>query len=418
MVQRSFDFDYGTSIEFIMNILHLMPYSPVPPNFGGALRTYNILKNIVRNHEVTLVSFGTLDDKRRIDEEFGTSLKDVIIIPGPWEQKYRRLAQFYSTLNQHSFFHSFVVNSRMQETLDRIFNRKVFDIVQTEFSHLGSYNLKTDAIKILDAHNVEYDNFRRMWKNMNSPLRKFHYYLEYKKLFKEEIEGCRKQDALFVTSERDKKLFEKDVSHVPMYVIPNGVDSAYFTSGDTIPEPWTLVFTGMMAYVPNYDGMLFFLDEIFPLIQKKIPQAKIYIVGNRPPKHLCQRASDNVMITGYTDDVRPYIRRASVYVVPLRMGSGTRLKISEALSMKKPIVTTSIGCEGIKVVSGESVLIADEPQAFADGVIRLLYDADSRSRLIRNGYEVMRSTYEWSVIGRKVEEHYQLLLNNRKGVSL
>jgi glycosyltransferase involved in cell wall biosynthesis len=100
------------------------------------------------------------------------------------------------------------------------------------------------------------------------------------------------------------------------------------------------------------------------------------------------------------------------------MGSGTRLKISEALSMKKPIVTTSIGCEGIEVVSGESVLIADEPQAFADEVIRLLHDAELRSRLIRNGYEVMRSIYEWSVIGKKVEEHYHLLLNNRKGVSL
>jgi len=401
-----------------MNILHLMPYSPVPPNFGGALRTYNILKNIVRNHEVTLVSFGTLEDKRRIEEEFGTSLKEVIIIPESWEQKYRRLAQLYSTLNRHSFFHLFVVNNRMQETLNRIFDRKVFDIVQTEFSHLGSYDLQTDAIKILDAHNVEYDNFRRMWLNTISPLRKFHYYLEYKKLFKEEIDGCRKQDALFVTSERDKELFEKDVPNVPMYVIPNGVDSAYFTSGNTAPEPWTLVFTGMMAYVPNYDGILYFLDEIFPLIQKKIPQVKIYIVGNRPPKHLSLRASDSIVITGYTEDVRPYIRRASVYVVPLRMGSGTRLKISEALSMKKPIVTTSIGCEGIEVVSGESVLIADEPQAFADEVIRLLHDAELRSRLIRNGYEVMRSTYEWSVIGKKVEEHYHLLLNNRKGVSL
>jgi polysaccharide biosynthesis protein PslH len=397
-----------------MKILHLMPYSPVPPNFGGALRTYNILKNIIKKCEVSLVLFGSENSRKIIKEEFGGSIKDIFLVSDQWERNYKRLAQVYSTFSRHSCFHLQAVNKPMQHMLDRILDQNTFDIVQTEFSHLGSYDLKTEAVKVLDAHNVEYDNFRRMWINTRSPHRRLYYYMEFKKLYAEEIEGCQKQDALFVTSERDKELFSKSLSNVPMYVIPNGVDATYFTPSENQPEPYSLVFTGMMGYVPNYDGVLYFLDEIFPIIKKRIPQVKIYIVGNRPPKHLCQRASDNIIITGYTDDVRPFINRGSVYVVPLRMGSGTRLKIAEALSMKKPIVTTSVGCEGINVVSGESALIADTPSEFAESVIRLLGDESLRRKLITNGYELMRTTYEWSVIGEKIQEHYQLLLRERK----
>ncbi len=397
-----------------MKILHLMPYSPVPPNFGGALRTYNILKNIVPHHDVTLALFGDKSDEDKLRKEFNGLIRSIHTVPEPWQRKHYRLGQFYSTLHTHSFFHMLAVNSKMQSLLDRLLSNDSFDIVQTEFSHLGSYNLKTDAVKIIDAHNIEYDNFRRMWLNDHRPIRKFHYFLEYKKLLNEEINGCSKQDALFLTSERDKKLFDKDIPGVPKFVIPNGVDSTYFSPGENQPEPFTMVFTGMMAYVPNYDGILYFLDEIFPLVQKKVPNAKVYIVGNRPPKQLSDRATENIIITGFVEDVRPFIRRASIYIVPLRMGGGTRLKIAEALSMKIPIVTTSIGCEGIDIASGESAIIADDPVSFADEIVSLFHDDAKRKKLINNGYELMKSKYEWSVIGKKILETYQYLVNNLK----
>ena len=298
----------------------------------------------------------------------------------------------------------------MQDTLNQVLERNDFDIVQTEFPTMGSYRLRDiDAIKILDCHNVEYDNFRRICHKTNSPLKKLHYYCEYKKFYREELEACRRYDVLLVTSNRDKQILDDDITSVPKYVIPNGVEASYFTPSQEVSEPYSLVFTGAMGYVPNYDGVLHFLDDIFPLVLKQIPQAKVYIVGNQPPKQLLRRAAHNIVITGFVEDVRPYVWRSSVYIVPLRMGSGTRLKVLEAMAMKKPIVTTSIGCEGIDVANGESVIIADQPQAFAESIIKLLHDNALRQRLINNGYELMKTCYDWPVIGDQLENLYQEL---------
>lgn len=395
-----------------MKILHLMPYVPVPPIFGGALRIYHLLKHMVQRHEVTVVAYGSPDDHRRMVEYFDSQLHAIHTVPPPWIARHRRLGQLYTLGTSHSFFYSQLAGQgeAMQRQLDRLLVEHDFDIVQAEFAPMGYFQLHTDAVRILDAHNVEYDNFRRMWLNTRSLIRKLHYYREYKKFVREEIEVCRKHDAIFVTSARDKEILDADVPSTPKFVVPNGVEVSYFKPSTVSPEPHSLVFTGMMAYVPNYDGILYFLDEIFPLIRQEVPDVKIYVVGNRPPKELLKRASERVVITGYVEDVRPFVWRASVYVVPLRMGSGTRLKVLEAMSMKKPIVTTSIGCEGIDVQHGESALIADTPPTFADAVVELLRHAELRHTLIRNGYDLVCSHYEWSVIGKHVEALYQTLV--------
>jgi glycosyltransferase involved in cell wall biosynthesis len=300
--------------------------------------------------------------------------------------------------------------------LDEILEADEFDIVQMEFPIMGNFNLKTDAIKILDEHNIEYDNLNRMWRYQRNSLRKIHYYREYKKSYKEEIAVCKKMDAIFVVSERDGMILNRVVPHIPKLLMPNGVDTTFFKPSDEKPEPYSMVFTGMMGYFPNYDGMLYFLDEIFPLILKKIPQAKIYIVGNSPPKILQDRSSENVIVTGYVDDVRPYIWKSGLYVVPLRMGGGTRLKVLEALSMKKPVITTSIGCEGINVTDGDSLLIEDDPQNFALRAVEIMND-NAVSRLISsNGYDLIRSTYDWEIITTRMDEAYQSISANHRNI--
>jgi glycosyltransferase involved in cell wall biosynthesis len=386
-----------------------MPYSPVPPTFGGALRSYHLLRQLVEHHEVTLVCFGTPDVPTKLKTTFNANLKEVHVVPVPLIGKYRRFGQLYAHWTKDSFLHLSCWSQEMQTLLNRLLAKDAYDVVQSEFYMMGSYNFQTDAVKILDSHNVEHDIYRRMTIHAGSWLRKQHYDHEYRRLYDEELTACRNHDAIFVTSARDKEILDADVPEVPKFIVPNGVDTSYFTPSDEPHEGASLVFTGMMGYVPNYDGMIYFLDKVFPLIQKEIPRLKIYVVGDRPPKELLKRATEHIVVSGFVDDVRPYVWKSAVYVVPLRIGGGTRLKILEAMAMKKPIVTTSIGCEGIDVRHRESVLIADYPDEFAQSVIELLRNEPLQNRLTQNGYELVHARYKWSVIGRHVETMYRSL---------
>ena len=397
-----------------MKILHIFPYSPVPPIFGGALRVYHMLRMMARDHDVTVAVFAWDKALPEFRREFDGRVRGIHTAPYNWSRRNKRAAQFISFWAKHSFFYTISQSREMQRTLDGIVAKNDFDIIQSEFPTMGDYNFQSDAVRILDSHNVEYDVFRRMWQKARSPLRKLHYYDEFKKFYHEELAVYKKQDALFVTSERDKMILDADIPGVPKYVVPNGVDSAYFAPKEQTTEPHSLVFTGALSYIPNSDGVLYFLDSVFPLIQRKIPDAKIYVVGMGPPRELRRRASESVIVTDYVDDVRPYVHRSSVYVVPLRMGGGTRLKVLEAMAMKKPIVSTSIGCEGIQVKDGESIRIADTPEAFADSTVELLRNSALRSRLSENGFEIMKAQYEWNVIGADVNKLYEKICSGKR----
>jgi glycosyltransferase involved in cell wall biosynthesis len=398
-----------------MKILFILPYSPIPPTFGGALRVVHLIEQAARRHDVTVIAFGWPEDEERLRTFFRSRLREVRIVLRHWPRKLRRLGQLYSLFTRHSFFHLLANSPVMQEAITKILREERFDVVQVEFSHMGLYTLATDAVKILDAHNVEYENFRRMWEKNRSWLKRIHYRSEYKKFYHEEIDACLNFDTVFVTSDQDKNILDKDVPAIPKLVVPNGVESAYFTPTGEPFEPHSIVFTGAMSYIPNHDGILYFLEEVFPRIERVHADAKVYIVGSNPPKSVSRLARANVIVTGFVEDVRPYVRRSSVYVVPLRMGSGTRLKILEALSMKIPIVSTSIGCEGITVRHDESAMVADSPELFADAVVDLFSNAGRRARLIARGYDLVTTEYTWDIIGKRLDALYhEALASQRK----
>lgn len=392
-----------------MKILFVTPYNPANPTFGAALRTFHVLNQLCKFHDVTVVGFSAPDGEDQLVEQI-PSLKGKVHFfyhhKSALKEKWNQLVALFTPYSRgrRAMFHS-----KLQMLIDEILKTQEFDFIQCEFPDMAYHKFNSNALKVLDAHNVEYDNLRRMAKVKYRPLRRLYYRIESSKMKRDELAMAKQQDAIFTTSERDKLLFEKDTPNVPKFVIPNGVDLNYFLPSDIEPEKHVLVFVGMMTYVPNYDGVLYFLDEIFPRILSVLPNAKIYIVGKNPPASITRRANKNIIITGFVDDVRPYIHKASVYVVPLRMGGGTRLKIVEALSMKKPIVTTSIGCEGIDVENRKSVLIADEPQQFANAVIELCRDRELANQLTENGYELVHQKYGWDSVGNKLNEAYRKL---------
>lgn len=398
-----------------MKILHLFPYVPVPPTFGGALRVYHILNHLYKNYDdLYIAGFNREGELTLLKNEFPVE-NERLLFEKKERSRISRLKQITSFFHQHSYWYDFISSSSFQRKLDQLLEKENFDIILTEFASMGVFNLKTDAITILDAHNVEYDNFRRMSKLKWSFLRKKFYQAEYKKVKAEEIEIFNRYDAVFATSERDKDIIESHARETKHYVIPNGVDTNFFRKNENVKKgQFNIVFTGAMGYLPNQDGIMFFLDEIFPLIKQGVPEAKIYVVGSNPPAMLQKYASDDVIITGFVDDVRPYIDKSSIYVVPLNMGSGTRLKVLEAMSMKIPIVSTSIGCEGIEIEEGKNILVRDEPKAFADAVIKLMNDSTLANKLVKNGHELVLDKYDWSVVCKDIDKAFKELLNQKK----
>ena len=396
-----------------MRILNILPYSPCPPHFGGALRIYHLLKEMARSHEVTVVMYGTREEESLVNDAFRGELQAIHAVENPLKGSgiNKRLAQLRSLVHGKSAMTESFYSDDMQKEIDRVVSERRFDLIQLENHPSGLFRIDSPGVpRILDTQNVEHENVRRMARETYSPVRRAFYTREYRKLHREEKEAYERQDAILVTSSRDKALIDADIPHVPKYVIPNGVDTSYFKPSTGSPEAHTLVFTGAMNYFPNADAMIYFLKEIFPLVRNQIPDVRLYVVGGGPPRQLTALASENVIVTGRVEDVRPYVHRASVYVVPLRMGGGTRLKVLEAMAMEKPVVTTQVGCEGIRVKDRHSVLVADDPGRFAASVVEAMQDPDLRRRLVTNGRQVVEAEYKWSVIGDRLNEVYAMIM--------
>lgn len=391
-----------------MNVLYIIPYSPANPTFGGSLRIYHILNHLCQHHNVTVAGFSRPEEETELLKNFPMLTGKTHLIAPPLSDISRNMSLFKSLFSSHSHWYQATRSEELQNKLDQLCESQSFDVIQCEFPPMAIYRFNSRAIKILDCHNVEYDNFKRMAKVKN-PLRKLFYHIESYKFYKEETDICRQQDALFATSERDIAIFDSDLPDVPKYLVPNGVDANYFYPSPAIPKAHSLIFVGMMKYVPNYDGILYFLDEIFPKILDTYPDTTITIIGKNPPKSIAKRANKNIIITGFVEDTRPYIHEAAVYVVPLRMGGGTRLKVIEALAMKKPLVTTSIGCEGIDIISGENALIADSPERFAQAVLELFKNKELSNKITENGYELVMKKYRWESIGEHINHAYEAL---------
>jgi polysaccharide biosynthesis protein PslH len=206
---------------------------------------------------------------------------------------------------------------------------------------------------------------------------------------------------------------------VPVYLLPNGVDTEFFRpdfAGAAGPEEDALVFTGSMDWLPNDDAILYFIKDILPLIWEKNPEVKLYVVGKSPSVALTQAKGqdDRIVITRRVDDVRPYLSKCKVFITPLRIGGGTRLKILEALAMEKAIVATSIGAEGIEYKENENMAIADRPKEFANKVLDLMASPEKRKALGKAGRQLVLGHYDWSIIGKRLNVIYEGLIHGKK----
>jgi glycosyltransferase involved in cell wall biosynthesis len=303
-------------------------------------------------------------------------------------------------------------SSQMGAEIHRLLSERDFDIVQVEYTQMAQYVPNTvRSCTLLTEHEVAFATHRRAFESLPSSWEKFRALMGWLMMIDYELKSCRQFDRIVALTHADRKELLSFEPKLDIEVIPMAVDSSCFTPQDMPEEPNSLVFIGYFRHSPNVHGIMRFCREILPLIRREIPETKLFIVGSSPPDEIIRLGRmDNVVVTGWVEDIKPYIARSSVYIAPLWLGTGMRVKILEAWGMAKPVVTTSVGSQGIDCTPGEDILIADDPQGFAAQTVRLLRDRVLRDKLGRNGRKRVEAKYDWEIVIRQVEGMYDEIL--------
>ncbi len=392
-----------------MKILALVPYLPSPPTFGGQRRLQGILKQLARDHELSLLALhNPLDDLGAWTAATRAWCPDVSVFPQPpfgLVGGRKRLAQLGTLLRPRSWD---LISHRSEPLVGKLREKLAaqrWDVLLVEFVQMTS-NLRGVPREILppvvlDEHNIEFDLQRRV-ANSADGVRRIFAEANWRKLKREEVAAWRGAAGVSVTSSRDQSLVHAEVPGKLCAVVPNGVDLEEFAPPTAPPDPDTVVFFGAHNYFPNTDALRFFLGEIWPRVLAARPTARLRVVGPPPPPDIA--APPGVTIAGFVPDVVAEVGRAAVAIAPLRIGGGTRLKVIEAMALARPVVATSIGAEGLDVTTERDLLIADAPADFAQAVVRLLSQPAEAAALGLRARKRVEAAYGWEACTRALED--------------
>jgi glycosyltransferase involved in cell wall biosynthesis len=404
-----------------LNILYVSQMPAGPPRFGAQARIHGLMTELARHHDLTAVML--VDDEFDIEEcrhAMQAYCREVVLIRNPYGRDglAKRLLQLRSLASTRSFERLRVVVPEMQQALDRVLRARRFDVVNLEFTFLGQCDLRQAPsgerapVLVVDSHNIDYDLARQYAHAGGSLARRLYAEVNWRKLRREELGTYRDADGVYLCSVADQKRLLSETPGARTVVIPNAANVDFYKPRPTDPQPdgRTVVFFGLMSYMPNIDGATHFIQEIWPRIAEANPQAQCKIIGGSPPSSLLALAGPRIEFTGFVPDLRPHLAEAAAVVVPLRIGGGTRLKIVEAMAMSKAIVSTTLGAEGIEAVPGRDILIADEPAAFADAVTRLLTEPGLATRIGNSARQLSEARYAWSSAARALESFFRKVL--------
>ncbi|MBE0558943.1 MAG: glycosyltransferase, partial [Proteobacteria bacterium] len=295
------------------------------------------------------------------------------------------------------------------EAIKDLTGKTTFQLIHFDTISMAEYLKNFGKIpKIMNHHGVESFMIKRRADNDSNILNKLYLKMEGWKLEKYERKYCPEFNLNLTVSELDKKLLEEITNYKNFEVIENGVDIDYFSPVFENVNKKNLIFAGRLDQYSNRESILYFIENIWPPIKRKYPDMRFTIIGNNPPAKLIELAKgdSNIDLLGYVKDVRPYFAKASISVCPIRDGGGTRIKILDALAMGMPIVSTSIGCEGIDVLPGNDVLIADTPEEFEEKVDRIISDPEAGKKLSGRARVTAEEKYSWKALGEKLNAVY------------
>ena len=398
-----------------MNILFLSTENPFPLDHGHHLRTYHVLKTLADVYTVHFIGFTQDDSGFKHKPKLQEFCESVDI----FQLKYRGRRQLLlSALNLFSplpLIAQKYYDPNVATHIKKLIAAAEIDLVHFDLLHLAQYRKELNGLpSILVNHNVESLRVLRWSKVERNPLIKTFLRYQYRKLENFEKSVCCKFDKCTVVSDTDKEFLVKLCGGENFVTIPNGVDIDYFQMSKENILPNTLVWAGSMGGAYNRDAVIYFLERIWPDIQVVIPEVKVVFIGNSPPKILKKMALENPNIeyTGYVEDVRPHIAKSAIFIAPLRSGSGTKVKVLNAMSQGKLVVTTSVGAEGIEAKPDKEIIIADDPKKFAEKTVYFLKHLEEAQEIGQHARRVIEEKYNWEVINTTIRQVYKEFENS------
>ncbi|MBA2733120.1 MAG: glycosyltransferase [Acidobacteria bacterium] len=385
-----------------MHILWLKTELLHPVDKGGKIRTYQMLRELKREHRITYLTLddgSAASDARELASEY---CHELICIPHQTRPKFS--AGFYAELAANlvsplPYFMKKYKSAQMQREIEKLDGSDSFDVLICDFLQ-PSVNVPANvrAATVLFQHNVEAMIWKRHYEVQTNRLKKAYLYGQWRKSFAYERAACRRFDHVVAVSTEDRDLMRREYGLAAVTDVPTGVDTEYFRPRENVRrEPHSLVFTGSMDWLPNEDAIQFFTKQIMPIVKQAVPDATLTVVGRNPYPSLIElsKRDSSIIVTGRVEDVRPFMQSAAVYVVPIRVGGGTRLKIYEAMAMQMPIISTTIGAEGLPLSDGAELLLADTPEAFARAIIRVMADEKFALELGTRAAATVREKFGW-----------------------
>ena len=396
-----------------MRILTLISKFPWPLTDGAVIRDFNLLREAAKRHEVSLLCFLF----KPTDREHFSALKPYCqkivgldLVRPAWRKAWNAGK---SLVSPQPFIIAEYWRDEMAAALERFVDEEKIDVVHSHFLHMSQYvGHKRGAAFVHDAHNLEHILWQRMQATTGNPFKRAFIRSQVGKLVRLQQHVARASEKCTVLSDEDRTEYLRFCPEADVTTVPNGADVEYWTPRENSVEPNTILYFGNLSWPPQADAAIHFHDVILPKIRTQMPDAKFIVAGQNPPESVKRLA--NAHVTGFVPDMRDYVAKASVVVMPLRAGAGTKHRVFQAMCMKRPVVCTPVAAEGIALTHGQTAMLADSDETFAQATVTLLQNAALRQKLGEQGRQLVLDRYDWRAIYERLEETFQEAAAKRK----
>lgn len=392
-----------------MNILMVTPYLPYPLVSGGQIRTYNLLKNLSKKHKITLFAYIRKEEERKYIDKLLPYCESIrVFLRGPvWTLKNVVQSQF----SFDPLLVTMYKNTQLESAVLHEISTGKYQLIHVETFYVMPNIPKTDIPIILVVQTIEHLGYKEFTKRLGNPLLKPFMYWDVKKIRRSEEHYWRSVKHLIAMSDADMRYILQRVPNVKsISVVANGVDISHFEEVQKIPsKDFIVLFVGTFKWLPNVEAVTYLVEKVWGKVREKIPQAKLWIVGNSPTPTIerYMKSDASITVKGRVADIRDAYKHAKVLLAPVWSGKGTRYKILEAMATRTPIVATSLALEGLGIQDEVHALVGNTAQELVDGVYRIYSDSALAKKIADNGKKLVETSYEWESISKQLDEVYK-----------